>query len=135
MNYYKEIKNELINYEVTKKVKEYSINRCELITKYNVGKMLIEAQGGESRAKYGNGLIKEYSEKLYKETGLKYSETTLKRMRQFYLLIQKGAPLEHQLTWSHYLLLLSMKDNNEIIYYINRSRNSNLSQRVYINVK
>ena len=67
-NYYNKIKNELINYEVTKKVKEYSINRCELETKYNVGEMLIEAQGGEKRVKYGNNLIKEYSEKLYKES-------------------------------------------------------------------
>ncbi|MBE6161753.1 MAG: DUF1016 domain-containing protein [Firmicutes bacterium] len=101
-NYYNEIKNELINYEVTKKVKKYSINKSELETKYNVGKLLIEAQGGEKRAKYGNGLIKEYSIKLLKETGLKYSESSLKRMRQFYLLIQKGAPLAHQLNWSHY---------------------------------
>lgn len=57
-NYYNEIKNELINNEVYKKVKDYSKNRNELSTYYNVGKLLIEAQGGENRAKYGNGLIK-----------------------------------------------------------------------------
>ena len=54
-NYYDEIKNELINNEVYKKVKDYSKNRNELSTYYNVGKLLIEAQGGEDRAKYGDG--------------------------------------------------------------------------------
>ena len=94
-NYYNEIKKELLNYEIIKKVKEYSINKSELETKYNVGKMLIEAQGGEERAKYGNGLIKEYSTRLLKETGLKYSETSLKYMRKFYL-FQKGQQLADQ---------------------------------------
>ena len=61
INYYEEIKTELINNEAYKKVKDFSKNRNELQTYYNVGKLLIEAQGGEKRAKYGNGLIKKYS--------------------------------------------------------------------------
>ena len=129
MNYYKEIKNELINNEVYKKVKDYSKNRNELSTYYNVGKLLIEAQGGEDRAKYGDGLIKEYSKKLNDELGGKYNITTLKRMRQFYLIVEKGAPLAHQLTWSHYCELLSIKDINEINYYISISEKQNLSKR------
>ena len=64
MNYYSEIKKELINNEVYKKVKDYSKNRSDLNTYYKVGKLLIEAHGGEARAKYGNGLIKEYSKKI-----------------------------------------------------------------------
>ena len=67
MNYYESIKQEFINNEINRKVKNYSINKSDLNTYYNVGKMLIEAQGGESRAKYGNGLIKEYSKRLIKE--------------------------------------------------------------------
>ena len=63
-NYYNEIKKELLNNEIYIKVKDYSKNRNELSTYYNVGKLLIEAQGGEDRAKYGDGLIKEYSLKL-----------------------------------------------------------------------
>ncbi len=43
MNYYNEIKNELINNEITKKVKDYSMNRSDLSTYYNVGKLLSEA--------------------------------------------------------------------------------------------
>ena len=64
MNYYNEIKNKLIDNEVYKRVKDYSKNRNDLSTYYEVGKLLIEAQGGEDRAKYGDALIKEYSERL-----------------------------------------------------------------------
>lgn len=61
IDYYKEIKNELLNHEVYIKVKDYSKNRHELETYYNVGKLLVEAQEEKKRAKYGEGLIKEYS--------------------------------------------------------------------------
>ena len=128
-NYYNEIKNELLNNEVYKRVKDYSKNRNELSTYYNVGKLLIEAQGGEDRAKYGDSLIKEYSLKLSQEIGKKYNITTLKRMRQFYLMIEKGAPMAHQLTWSHYCELLSLKDVNEIEYYIKITSEQFLSKR------
>ena len=77
MDYYNEIKNELINNEIYKKVKDYSKNRSDLTTYYNVGKLLIEAQGGESRAKYGDNLIKEYSKKLTIELGKGYSTRNL----------------------------------------------------------
>ena len=129
MNYYKEIKNELINNEVYKRVKDYSKNKNELSTYYNVGKLLIEAQGGEERAKYGDGLIKEYSKKLSEELGEKYNITTLKRMRQFYLIIEKGATLWHQLTWSHYRELLTFDNIDEINYYIKQTEIYNLSVR------
>ncbi len=128
-NYYNEIKNELLNNEVYKRVKDYSKNRNELSTYYNVGKLLIEAQGGEDRAKYGNGLIKEYSARLTKELGKKYSVTTLKYMRMFYLLYKKSPTLSDLLSWSHYKELLSISDINEINYYINTTERYNLSVR------
>ena len=128
-NYYNEIKNELLNNEVYKRVKDYSKNRNELSTYYNVGKLLIEAQGGEDRAKYGNGLIKEYSARLTKELGKRYSVTTLKYMRMFYLLYKKSPTLSDLLSWSHYKELLSISDINEINYYINITERYNLSVR------
>ena len=81
MDYYNEIKNEIIDIETYKRVKDYSKNKKELDGYYKIGKLIIEAQGGESRAKYGNGLIKEYSIKLTKEFGKGYDKTALKRMR------------------------------------------------------
>ena len=129
MKYYNEIKSKLIDNEVYKKVKDYSKNRNDLSTYYEVGKLLIKAQGGEERAKYGDNLIKEYSERLFNDTGRKYNITALKRIRQFYLVVEKGVPLAHQLTWSHYCELLPLKDINEINYYIKTTIEQCLSKR------
>ena len=129
MNYYNEIKNKLIDNEVYKRVKDYSKNRNDLNTYYEVGKLLIEAQGGEERAKYGDRLIKEYSERLYNELGKKYDITILKRYRQFYLKIEKGAALRHQLSWTHYRELLTLDNINELNYYVEITIEQNLSYR------
>jgi predicted nuclease of restriction endonuclease-like (RecB) superfamily len=127
MNYYNEIKENLINNEVYKTVKDYSKNRSDLETYYKVGKLLSEA--GKH---YGEGIIKEYSAKLTGELGKKYNITTLKRIRQFYLLIEKGAPLGHQLSWSIYRELIPKKNINEIKYYIYKSNYHKLTKRELI---
>ena len=124
MNYYEEIKNEFINNEINKKVKNYLINRKDLETRYNVGKLLSEAS-----KKYGEGIINEYSKKLTLELGKGYNVTNLKRYRQFYILIQKGAPMAHQLSWSQYVELLSIKDMPKVMFYINLCIKHNLTKR------
>ena len=129
MNYYNEIKNRLIDNEVYKRVKDYSKNRNDLSTYYEVGKLLIEAQGGEDRAKYGDGLIKEYSERLTKELGKGYSTRNLKNMRKFFTQCEKGQTLSALLTWSHYVEILKFSDINEINYYISIIESYNLSVR------
>ena len=128
MNYYNEIKKELIDNEVYKKVKDYSKNKYELEKYYNVGKLLIEAQGGETRAKYGDRLIREYALRLSKELGKGYSYRTLNYMRKFYL-FQKMQPSVAQLSWTHYTIILSINDTNKMRYYINQCVIYNLSKR------
>jgi len=129
MNYYNEIKNELINNEIYKKVKDYSKNRSDLNTYYNVGKILVDAQGGESRASYGDGLIRDYSKRLTNELGKKFSVTLLKNIRQFYLFRQKSPTVSDQLSWSHYVEVLYLKEINIINYYINIAIRQHLSVR------
>lgn len=124
MNYYNEIKSELINNEITKKVKSYSINKSDLDTYYNVGRILSEA--GKH---YGEGIIKEYSKRLTSELGKGYTISSLKRFRQFYNIIEKGATVSHQLTWSHYVELLPFENINIVNYYITVIIKSNLSVR------
>ena len=112
MNYYSEIKNELINNEITKRVKDYSKNKSDLTTYYNVGKLLSEA--GKH---YGEGIIKEYSIKLTKELGKKYSYRSLNYMIKYYN-FQKMQSLTANLTWGHWIELLSIKDISKIKYYV-----------------
>ena len=128
MNYYNEIKGILMNNEITKRVKDYSKNKSDLDSYYMVGKLLIDAQGGEARAKYGDNLIKEYSKKLTNELGKGYSERNLKNMRKFYLL-QKGQTMSAQLSWSHYVELFKFNDINEFNYYVRISESQHLGVR------
>ena len=131
MDYYSSIKEQLINNEIYKKVKDYSKNKNELETYYNVGKLLIEAQGGKKRAKYGDNLIKEYSKKLIKEVGKKYSTRLLYKMVKYYkLYTDENVPtMSAKLTWSHYDELLSLDNINKINYYIRICEEQNLSVR------
>lgn len=124
MNYYDKIKEELINNEVYKRVKDYSKNRNDLNTYYKVGKMLSEA--GKH---YGEGIIKEYSKKLTIELGKGYTFTSLTRMKKFYVIIEKLATVSQQLTYGHYVELLPIDDINKINYYIKISEEENLSIR------
>ena len=126
MNYYDEIKNILISNEAYKKVKDYYKNRNDLMSYYNVGKLLYEA--GNT---YGESIIKSYSVKLVNELGRKYNERTLRKMRQLYILFkkQKWSPLATKLTtWSNYCEMLPIKDLNEISYYANLSITNDLSK-------
>ena len=123
MNYYNEIKTEILNNEITKRVKDYSKNKSDLTTYYNVGKLLSEA--GKH---YGEGIIKEYSERLSKELNKKYSVSTLRYMRQFY---ESGIyqTVSGELTWSHYVELLPLTSIEEINYYSDLIIKNNLSVR------
>ena len=124
MNYYEKIKSELINNEVYKSVKDYSKNKSDLNTYYKVGKLLNDA--GKS---YGEGIIKKYSDRLTKELEKGYGLSNLKRMRQFYWLIEKGVAMPHFLSWTHIMALIPINNVNKINYYIKISETQNLSYR------
>ena len=125
INYYNEIKDKLIDDELYSKVKDYSKERHRVITYFEVGKLLSEA--GKH---YGEDIIGKYSEKLIVEVNKKYNPRTLRRMRQLYFFFkkQKWSPLATKLSWSHYTELLSIKDENERNYYMNKCINNNLSR-------
>jgi len=126
MNYYEEIKNKIIDNEIYQKVKDYSKEKNKVITYYEIRKLLYEAG-----SKYGDNIIAEYSKKLIIEVGKKCNKRTLFRMKQFYNTFknEKVSPLATQLTWSHYTELLTIKDKNKLIYYINITEENHLSKR------
>lgn len=126
MNFYNEIKNELINNEISKAVKNYSINRSDLNSYYNVGKILSEA--GKH---YGEGIVKEYSQKLKYDLNKNYSVRLLYRMLKHYNFVSEGKlpTLSAKLSWSHYDEILRFDDINKIIFYIKISEQQNLSVR------
>ena len=123
MNYYNEIKNELVNNEINRKVKNYSINKSDLDAYYNVGRMLSEAGNH-----YGEGIIKEYSKRLTYELGNGYSKRNLWLMLKFYELNEKVQTMSAKLSWSHYCEILWFEEN-KFHYYAKIAESSNLSIR------
>ena len=123
MNYYNEIKNELINNKINRTVKNYSINRNDLNSYYNVGKLLLDAGN-----QYGESIIKEYSLRLTEDLGPGYSQRNLRNMRQFYKVSQKWQTLSDKLSWSHYCEILWF-DDNKFQYYVKIAELNNLSIR------
>ena len=123
MNYYNEIKQELINNEVYKKVKDISKNRSDLTTYYNVGKLLSEA--GKN---YGEGIIKKYSVRLTSELGKGYTPTRLRYFRRFYKVFLKYPTLSDKLSYSHYCEIIWF-DESKMNYYIKITEENNLSVR------
>ncbi len=110
--------------------KAYSAVNFAMVEAYwNVGKMIIDAQNGSERSEYGEHLIKYLSEKLSKEFGKGFDTSNLKRMRQFYLTFQKGDSLRHQLSWTHYRLLLKVSDEIKRNFYIDECIKNNWSTR------
>ena len=130
INYYDKIKEKLLKNEIYAKVKDYSKERNKVLTYFEVGKLLSDA-GKE----YGKNIIGQYAEKLVNEVGKKYNRRTLFRMKQFYNLLekqnseQKVSPMVTQLTWSHYIALLPLKNVDEIKYYIDVCVKRNLTKR------
>ncbi len=126
INYYDEIKKELINNEVTKKVKDYSKNKSDLTTYYNVGKLLAEA--GKH---YGENVIGKYANKLKIDLNKKYNERTLRRYRQFYNFVTnlKWSAMPTKLSWSHIIELMILSNKDEINYYISVVNDSNIGYR------
>ena len=123
INYYNEIKNELINNEINRTVKNYSINRNDLNSYYNVGKLLLDAGN-----QYGESIIKEYSLRLTEDLGPGYSQRNLRNMRQFYKVSQKWQTVSAKLSWSHYCEILWF-DDNKFQYYVKIAELNNLSIR------
>jgi len=129
MEYLKEIKNLIEKNEINQRKYNYYKNESLVETYFNIGKLLVEAQGGKERAKYGNKLIKTWSVELTKLYGNGYNYTNLCRFRQFYITFEKVAPLAQQLTWTNICTLLPIKEENKRNYYINLCIKQNLSKR------
>ena len=101
------------------KSKIYTTINITIINAYwNIGKKIVEEeQNGKRRAGYGEHLIKELSLRLTNEFGKGFSEDTLDRMKQFYLIYPISAPVMRELTWTHYLQLIRIENEQARKFY------------------
>ena len=129
----KDYKKELIKLvekaEVNKGYHDYFKNKDLVNNYFEIGKLLIEAQGWEEHDTYGNKLIKTWSVELTEKFGKGYDASNLRRFRQFYSEFKMCGTVCHTLTWSNIRILLPIKNENKRNYYINMCIKKNLSAR------
>ncbi|SET69006.1 PDDEXK nuclease domain-containing protein [Lacrimispora sphenoides] len=124
--FYEKIKEILLN----ARVKVYQMANFAMVEAYwNIGKSIIEQQGGEVKAEYGAGLLKELSKQMTRDFGKGFTVANLKNMRQFYLTFSNGYALRSELSWTHYRLLMRVENENARQFYLDESIKSNWSTR------
>lgn len=110
--------------------KVYSTANFAMIEAYwNIGKKIIEKQGGKDKAEYGLGLIKELSTQMTKDFGKGFTVTNLKYMRQFYLTFPNGHALRGELSWTHYRSLMRVENEKARNFYLEEAIKSAWSTR------
>jgi len=111
-NLYQGVRNTLIK----ARSKAYSAVNSAMIEAYwDIGQQIDEAVG--QRAEYGKGMLKSLAEQLTTEFGKGFNESSLRRMRQFFKMFPNRATLWHELSWSHYRLLMKLKDKSRREFY------------------
>ena len=131
-NYYNEIESFIKKNEINKKRRILEENYDILNNYWNIGRLLVEVQGGSLHARRGDKLIEKWSIEFTKDYGKGYDATNLRKFRQFYNAFPKCAPVGRVITWSHIREVLPIKDENKRNYYINLCIERNLSKRELI---
>lgn len=125
-NFYDEIRNIL----TTARNKVYQTANFAMVEAYwNIGKSIIVEQGGNEKADYGTGLLKELSKQMTQDFGKGFTVANLKNMRQFYLTFPNSYALRSELSWTHYRLLMRVENKNARRFYIEEAIKSNWSTR------
>ena len=124
--FYDEIKKILIN----ARNKVYQTANFAMVEAYwNIGKSIIEEQGGNEKAEYGIGLLKELSKQMTQDFGKGFTVANLKNMRQFYLTFPNSYALRSELSWTHYRLLMRVENANAREFYMQEAVKSQWSTR------
>ena len=124
--FYNEIKN-ILNMARNKVYKTANFAMVEAY--WNIGKSIIEEQGGNEKAEYGTGLLKELSKQMTQDFGKGFTVTNLKYMRQFYLTFPNGHALREELSWTHYRFLMKVENDNAREFYMEEAIKSQWSTR------
>lgn len=125
-DFYKSVKEVL---EQARKRVYRNIQNEMVLAYWQIGKMIVEKQGGKERAKYGDGLIKELSVRMTEDFGHGFDERELRRMRQFYLFFPIWDTVCPELCWSHFRLLIRVENKATRDFYAKEAVEGNWSVR------
>lgn len=107
-----------------------AVNSAMVFAYWEIGRVIVEEeQKGKERAAYGANLLKQLSVRLTKEFGKGFDESNLRCMRLFYSLFPIRGALRHELSWTHYRLLIRVESDDSRRFYLNETINSKWSTR------
>lgn len=106
-----------------------AVNFAMVEAYWNIGRLIVEKQGGAERAAYGDGLIDGLSKQLTSEYGRGFDRGNLRNMRQFYMLFQNHYALRSELSWTHYRLIMRVEKSQARDYYLEECAKGNWSTR------
>ena len=108
-----------------------SINTIQVQTYWQIGRHIIEfEQGGQTRAAYGKNLLTNLANALTVEFGKGFDASNLRYMRLFYQAFPNCDALRHELSWTHYRLLLRVDTPEARLWYVQEATSQNWSTRV-----
>ena len=95
------------------------VNTLMVTTYFELGRQIVEhEQGGKNEAQYGQYLIQELSKSLTAEFGKGFSKRNLELIRKFYVCYKNAkSPISQSLSWTHFIHLLRISDENERSFY------------------
>jgi predicted nuclease of restriction endonuclease-like (RecB) superfamily len=95
-----------------------AINTEMVIAYWHIGKEIVEEeQKGKSRANYGESILQKLSEKLKADFGKGFDESNLRNIRSFYITYPKCDALRHELSWTHYRILMRVDNSHARSFY------------------
>ena len=106
-----------------------AVNYSMVLAYWEIGRSIMEEQGGEERAAYGDKLIDELSKRLTADFGKGFTSANLRNMRQFYLAFPICDSLRSELTWTHYRKLMRVENETARNWYMNEAANEHWSTR------
>lgn len=106
-----------------------AVNFNMVMAYWNIGKLIYEASGQQGRAEYGKELLKYLSNQLTGEFGKGFDASNLRNMRMFYVTFKKCDALRHELSWTHYRLLMKVDDEQARSFYIDECIKAQWSSR------
>ena len=107
-----------------------AVNFAMVEAYWEIGKSIVDEQGGEERAKYGEALLKALAIRLTKDFGKGFEARELRKMRQFYLAFPIRDSLRPELSWTHYRRLIRIPDPETRTWYMNECADSRWSLAV-----
>ncbi len=108
------------------------LNNEQLMMCWEIGRCLVDDVLEKEKAEYGKQIVEEISQNLAQQYGAGFDKTAVFRMVRFYKEfpdIEKVATLSQQLTWSHFVELLPIEDEQKRNFYAVMCRNENWSVR------